>query len=89
MLGPNGAGKSTLLRALAGLTRRRGLDRRRPASRSTGRATGVRAAERRRVGLVFQNYRLFPHLSVLDNVAFAPGPRGEPPAPSHELGRRL
>ena len=72
VLGPNGAGKTTLLRVLAGLT---GL--------SQGRITlagqvlddvdgGVFVApERRPVGLVFQNYRLFPHLSVLDNVAFA------------------
>jgi molybdate transport system ATP-binding protein len=71
VLGPNGAGKSTLLRALAGLE---------PISAGQiavgGRvledvATGVRIpAEQRRTGVLFQDYRLFPHLSAADNVAF-------------------
>jgi molybdate transport system ATP-binding protein len=72
VLGPNGAGKSTLLRALAGLI-----------ALSSGRISlddtlldepvtnTFLSAEERPVGLVFQNYRLFPHLSVRDNVAFA------------------
>ena len=72
VLGPNGAGKSTLLRALAGLT---GLDE--GAIVLGGHVLDDVAAdvfvppERRPVGLVFQDYRLFPHLSVLDNIAFA------------------
>ncbi|MEO6820992.1 MAG: ABC transporter ATP-binding protein [Candidatus Nanopelagicales bacterium] len=85
VLGPNGAGKSTLLRALAGLT---------PitAGRITlgghllddaGSGTFVEAA-RRPVGLVFQNYRLFPHLSVLDNVAFAARAAGRDRARSRQ-----
>jgi molybdate transport system ATP-binding protein len=77
VLGPNGAGKSTLLSAVAGLT---------PIA--TGRillagqvmddaGTGAFvAAARRPVGFVFQNYRLFPHLNVADNVAFSPRARG-------------
>jgi molybdate transport system ATP-binding protein len=77
VLGPNGAGKSTLLRALAGLL-----------ALSTGRieigsdvwddpATGVFVpAVERECGLVFQDYRLFPHLSVRDNVAFPIRSRG-------------
>ncbi|MEO7061923.1 MAG: ABC transporter ATP-binding protein [Lapillicoccus sp.] len=81
VLGPNGAGKSTLLRVLAGLTPlaagsiRLGdevLD-------DTATDTFVPPAGRP-VGLVFQNYRLFPHLDVRDNVAFAPRTQG--------LGRR-
>lgn len=71
VLGPNGSGKTTLLRTLAGL-----------APVGSGRvsldgvllddpAAGVFVPpEARPVGYVFQDYRLFPHLSVLDNVAF-------------------
>jgi molybdate transport system ATP-binding protein len=70
VLGPNGAGKSTLLRAVAGLE-----------ELSDG-AVGVGAhawqqpglfvpTEQRRAGVVFQDYRLFPHLDVRDNVAFS------------------
>jgi molybdate transport system ATP-binding protein len=77
VVGPNGAGKTTLLRAIAGLT---------PVSNG-----GIRLGdnvlddaatdtflpvEQRPVSLVFQDYRLFPHLSVLDNVAFALRSRG-------------
>ncbi|MCW6006299.1 ABC transporter ATP-binding protein [Micromonospora sp. CPCC 205371] len=71
LLGPNGAGKTTALRALAGLQALSGghitlagdsLDRTPP--------------ERRPIGVVFQDYLLFPHLSALDNVAFGPRRRG-------------
>ena len=77
VLGPNGAGKTTLLRALAGLTPVSGgrltLDSVVLDDADTGEF--VEPAQRP-VGLVFQNYRLFPHLSVLDNVAFAARSRG-------------
>ncbi|MGC5016440.1 ABC transporter ATP-binding protein [Streptosporangium sp. DT93] len=67
LLGPNGAGKTTALRALAGLTGLSGgrivLD---------GEPLHPLAAERRPIGMVFQDYLLFPHLSALDNVAFGP-----------------
>jgi ABC-type sulfate/molybdate transport systems ATPase subunit len=78
LLGPNGAGKSTLLSAVAGLT---------PVS--AGRITLGSAvfddadqgtfveASGRPIGFVFQNYRLFPHMSVAENVAFSPRARGQ------------
>ncbi|WP_329569975.1 ABC transporter ATP-binding protein [Kitasatospora sp. NBC_01266] len=71
LLGPNGAGKSTALRALAGLLPLSGghlrLDGRSLEEPAAGRHT---PAERRPVGVVFQDYLLFPHLSALDNVGF-------------------
>ncbi len=77
VLGPNGAGKSTLLSAAAGLVPLTGgravLDGRVLDDARTG--TFLEPADRP-VGVVFQSYRLFPHLSVLDNVAFSPRARG-------------
>ncbi|GIG58988.1 ABC transporter ATP-binding protein [Longispora fulva] len=66
LLGPNGAGKSTVLRALAGLLPSGG-----EISVGGVRIEGL-APEYRRIGLVFQDYLLFPHLSAVDNVAFGP-----------------
>ena len=76
LLGPNGAGKTTVLRALSGLTP---IDAGRIELDGTllddGAATFV-PPERRPVGVVFQDYVLFPHLSALDNVAFGLRSRG-------------
>jgi len=77
VLGPNGAGKTTLLRAIAGLI---------PIAKgsvvlddvvleNTATRTYV-PTERRPVGVVFQSYLLFPHLSVIDNIAFGLRARG-------------
>jgi molybdate transport system ATP-binding protein len=89
VLGPNGAGKTTLLRAVAGLL-----------SIDSGRieldgavlddpATGVFVVpERRRLGVVFQDHRLFPHLRVLDNVAFGPRSQGVPRAEARASAAR-
>ena len=77
VLGPNGAGKTTLLRALAGLTPVTAGSIRLAGTVLDDPATGTFVQpEHRPVGLVFQNYRLFPHLSVRDNVAFAVRSRG-------------
>jgi molybdenum ABC transporter ATP-binding protein len=71
LVGPSGAGKSTFLRAVAGLERpqrgRVALDG--EAWLDTERGVDL-PPERRSVGLVFQEYALFPHLSVRRNVAF-------------------
>lgn len=65
LLGPSGCGKTTLLRVIAGLTQ--------PDSghvELAGRAVTHVPPHRRNVGVVFQSYALFPHLSVAGNVAF-------------------
>lgn len=71
LLGPNGSGKSTAVAAIAGLLPidegMIGLGGRVLDEPATG--TFI-PAERRRIGVVFQDYLLFPHLSVLENVAF-------------------
>jgi iron(III) transport system ATP-binding protein len=71
LIGPSGCGKTTLLRALAGVEPLAG-GRIRMDGRLLGDATaGLQVApEARRIGMVFQDYALFPHLSVADNVAF-------------------
>ncbi|RSM55041.1 ABC transporter ATP-binding protein [Actinoplanes sp. ATCC 53533] len=77
LLGPNGAGKTTALRALAGLealtaghVTLAGRDLDRPDRRLWT------PTEHRPIGVVFQDYLLFPHLSALDNVAFGPRRHG-------------
>ncbi|MBR7889296.1 TOBE-like domain-containing protein [Marinomonas sp. A79] len=85
LLGPSGSGKTTLLRIIAGLE---GAD--------TGRiqfgdrdVTNLHVRDRR-VGFVFQNYALFRHMTVADNVAFGLDvlPRKERPSPS-EIKKRV
>ncbi len=76
VIGPSGCGKSTLLRCLNGLeTFQEGevqVDDLRLAGGATGAESGVLLALRRRLGMVFQQFHLFPHMSVLDNVTAGP-----------------
>ncbi|WP_024287538.1 ABC transporter ATP-binding protein [Cellulomonas sp. KRMCY2] len=89
LLGPNGAGKSTVLRTIGGLEPLAG-----------GRLTlggtvlddvaarYVRPAAERRIGTVFQDHRLFPHLSVVENVAFGPRAAGARRGQADRLARQ-
>jgi len=81
LLGPSGCGKTTTMRAIAGLlspvSGRIELD---------GRDITRLSANKRNVGLVFQSYALFPHLTVFDNVAFGLKLRGVARA---EIERRV
>jgi molybdate transport system ATP-binding protein len=77
LLGPNGAGKSTAVRALAGLLRLTSGRIMIGDQVAADPALGIhRAPYQRPIGVVFQDYLLFPHLSVLDNVAFGPQVQG-------------
>jgi molybdate transport system ATP-binding protein len=79
VLGPNGAGKTSLLRGLAGLlplqAGRVALD---GAVLEEPAARVFVPSERRPIAMVFQDYLLFPHLTVLENVAFGLRSRGRP-----------
>ena len=83
VVGPNGAGKTTLLHLVAGLLR--------PSSgsvqvgdRTLSDARRVVPTHRRRVALLTQRSSLFPHLTVLENVAFAPRASGASPAAARD-----
>jgi ABC-type sulfate/molybdate transport systems ATPase subunit len=74
LVGPSGAGKTTVLRAVAGLVKpTRGLVRADGEVWFDSERGINRRPEQRSVGYVFQEYALFPHLSVEQNVAFAGG----------------
>ena len=67
LLGPSGCGKTTLLRCIAGLENIQSGD-----ILLKGRSIKNLAPNKRSVNTVFQNYALFPHMNVYDNVAYGP-----------------
>jgi len=71
LIGPSGCGKSTLLRCMNGLESIQGGEIRIHGDRMTGPGVDVNAL-RRDVGIVFQSFNLFPHMTVLENVILAP-----------------
>ncbi len=72
LVGPSGSGKTTMLRAIAGLVPAAAGEIRCGTETWLDSDTGVRLSpQRRRVGFVFQDYALFPHLSARDTVAIA------------------
>jgi putative spermidine/putrescine transport system ATP-binding protein len=84
LLGPSGCGKTTLLRAVAGLM---GLDR--GTVKLDGQDITARPPHKRDVGVVFQNYALFPHLTVAENVAFGLRARGRGGAETRDAVKRF
>jgi iron(III) transport system ATP-binding protein len=79
LLGPSGCGKTTLLRMIAGLEQ---------ASEGRvfigGEDVTLRSAGERNVSMVFQSYALFPHMSVLDNVAYGLVSSGQRKRDAHQ-----
>jgi len=71
ILGPSGCGKSTLLRCLNGLEDIQGGDIIFAGQSLTGPAVNWQKI-RQQIGMVFQNYDLFPHMSVIDNILLGP-----------------
>jgi ABC-type Fe3+/spermidine/putrescine transport system ATPase subunit len=88
LLGPSGSGKSTLLNAVAGfLSLAEGSIRLR--QRVVADARRAEPPEHRDVGVVFQNYALWPHLSALDTVAYPMRRRGVPAAEARAEAQRI
>lgn len=72
LLGPSGCGKTTLLRVIAGFVRQAS-----GRVRVDGAVIDHLPANQRNIGIVFQNYALFPHMTVAENVAYGLRARGE------------
>ncbi len=82
LLGPSGCGKTTTLRLVAG------LEIATSGQILIGGADVTRlSAADRDVSMVFQSYALFPHMNVLDNVAYGPSVQGVAKAQAHEMAR--
>lgn len=84
LLGPSGCGKTTSLRLVAGF-----ISPDRGRIWIDGRPVDREPAHRRQVGIVFQDYALFPNLNVLDNVRFGPQVQGWPAAEARRRAEEL
>ena len=71
IIGPSGCGKSTFLRCLNGLEDIQGGEIYLDGSRISSDARDI-AVQRQKIGMVFQSYDLFPHMTILDNITLAP-----------------
>ncbi len=89
VIGPSGSGKSTLLRCVNRLETATEGDIWIDNDRVTDPRGNIRMI-REEVGMVFQNFNLFPHLTALDNIALAPRKvKGEPKQTTYERARTL
>ena len=93
LIGPSGCGKSTLLRCINGLEAIQGGEIRLMDDRVSGPGVDLNQL-RQNVGIVFQSFNLFPHMSVLENVTLAPIKvlnldRGEAEARAQALLKRI
>ena len=84
MLGPSGSGKTTCLRLISGFELPTGGE-----IRIFGAPSGDVPPNQRQVNTVFQDYALFPHMSVRDNVAYGPMVKGVPKAKRHALAEEM
>ena len=82
ILGPSGCGKTTLLRCIAGLEKINSGD-----IFLRGESIKDLPPNKRNINMVFQNYALFPHLNIYDNIAY--GPRIKKNIGEKELGKRV
>lgn len=81
LLGPSGCGKTTLLRMIAGFNSIEG-----GTIAFNGNVINQIEPNKRNIGMVFQNYAIFPHMTVADNIAFGLKNRK---LPKEEIGRRV
>lgn len=93
VIGPSGGGKSTLLRVVMGLEQIQGGSIRfagKPYISVKGKKTVIDTETRKKIGMVFQHYTLFPHLSIMQNLMLAPCKvNGESRASARERGAKI
>lgn len=93
VIGPSGGGKSTLLRVVMGLEQIQGGSVSfggKPYISVKGKKTAIDTELRKKIGMVFQHYTLFPHLTIMENLILAPRKvNGESATSARERGRKI